>query len=327
MIANDKPLLEVRDLKTWFGARARPVRAVDGVSFDILPGTTVALVGESGCGKSVAALSLTRLVPQPPGFFAGGHVLLRGEDTLRMSERRLADIRGREISYVFQEPGTSLNPVFRVGYQVREAVRLHRTDVDAHDEAVKLMNMVGLPEPKRHMRSYPHEMSGGMQQRVMIAMALACRPSLLVADEPTTALDVTIQAQILELLSSLQEELKMAVLLITHNLGLVADKTHFVNVMYAGRIVETGRTEDVLRAPAHPYTRGLLDAVPRLEKAGERMTGIEGTVPDPADLPPGCRFEPRCPRAREECRRKEPEMTDAVVSRCVRCLYPLGESD
>jgi len=158
-------------------------------------------------------------------------------------------------------------------------------------------------------------------------MALACRPSLLVADEPTTALDVTIQAQILELLSSLQEELKMAVLLITHNLGLVADKTHFVNVMYAGRIVETGRTEDVLRAPAHPYTRGLLDAVPRLEKAGERMTGIEGTVPDPADLPPGCRFEPRCPRAREECRRKEPEMTDAVVSRCVRCLYPLGESD
>lgn len=315
-------LLEVRGLKTYFGSPARPVRAVDGISLDIADGTTVALVGESGCGKSVASLSLARLVPEPPGFYAGGSILFRGRDVLRMTERELADMRGREISYVFQEPGSSLNPVFRIGYQIGEAVRLHRRGVNVKDEVLRLMNMVGLPEPERRMRAYPHELSGGMQQRAMIAMALACRPRLLVADEPTTALDVTIQAQILELLAALQAELGMAVLLITHNLGLVADRAHFVNVMYAGRIVERGPTADVLGRPAHPYTQGLLAAVPRLAGAAERMTGIPGGVPHPARLPEGCKFAPRCPRAQDRCRAVEPELAEAGRGRMARCWFP-----
>ncbi|MBM4142354.1 MAG: ABC transporter ATP-binding protein, partial [Lentisphaerae bacterium] len=281
-----------------------------------------ALVGESGCGKSVASLSLARLVPEPPGFYAGGSILFRGRDVLRMTERELADMRGREISYVFQEPGSSLNPVFRIGYQIGEAVRLHRRGVNVKDEVLRLMNMVGLPEPERRMRAYPHELSGGMQQRAMIAMALACRPRLLVADEPTTALDVTIQAQILELLAALQAELGMAVLLITHNLGLVADRAHFVNVMYAGRIVERGPTADVLGRPAHPYAQGLLAAVPRLAGAAERMTGIPGGVPHPARLPEGCKFAPRCPRAQDRCRAVEPELAEAGRGRMARCWFP-----
>jgi len=281
-------LLKVEDLKTWFGTRENPVRAVDGVSFNVDEGETIAIVGESGCGKSVTAMSLARLIPEPTGFYAGGRIIFRGEDVLAMNDSRLMDLRGREISYVFQEPGTSLNPVFRVGFQIMEALKLHRKDVDAKSETVKLMSMVGLPDPETRMDAYPHEMSGGMQQRVMIAMALACRPKLLVADEPTTALDVTIQAQILELLSSLQHELKMAVLLITHNLGLVADTARSVYVMYCGRVVESGLTEDVLSSPSHPYSRGLLDAVPRLdaEPGGcGRISGIPGSVPHPARFP------------------------------------------
>lgn len=323
---DNNTLLKVDELRTWFGSEKDPVRAVDGVSFVVERGTTVALVGESGCGKSVTALSLARLVPQPPGFYAGGRIVFDGEDVLQMNERRLSDLRGREISYVFQEPGTSLNPVFRVGYQIIEAVKLHRKDVDPQAEAIRMMTMVGLPDPETRMRAYPHEMSGGMQQRVMIAMALVCRPKLLVADEPTTALDVTIQAQILELLSSLQQELKMAVLLITHNLGLVADTAHSVYVMYAGRVVESGMTEDVLTKPAHPYSRGLLDAVPRLGQAGDkplRMTGIPGSVPHPARLPQGCKFAPRCTRAQDICRQKEPEITEREKGHCVRCYFPL----
>jgi len=326
---NTGTLLRVDGLKAWFGSAQDPVRAVDGVSFAIEQGTTVALVGESGCGKSVTALSLARLVPQPPGYYAGGQVLFCGEDVLRMSDRRLSDLRGREISYVFQEPATSLNPVFRIGYQIMEAIKLHRKDVDPREEAKRLMAMVGLPDPEVRMRAYPHEMSGGMQQRVMIAMALACRPKLLVADEPTTALDVTIQAQILELLSSLQKELKMAVLLITHNLGLVADIAHSVYVMYAGRIVESGCSGDVLASPAHPYTRGLLDAVPSLdaERSADgkpvRMKGIPGSIPNPAKLPEGCKFAPRCPRVQEVCRQKEPAMKCDDNGRCVRCYFPL----
>jgi len=328
-MGNNDRLLKVEGLETWFGSSGNPVRAVDGVSFEVTRGTTIALVGESGCGKSVTALSLARLVPQPPGFYAGGQVLFEGEDVLQMSERRLSDLRGREISYVFQEPGTSLNPVFRVGYQIMESIKLHRKDVDAEEEAKRLMAMVGLPDPGVRMRAYPHEMSGGMQQRIMIAMALACRPKLLVADEPTTALDVTIQAQILELLSSLQKELNMAVLLITHNLGLVADIAHSVYVMYAGRIVESGFTGDVLASPAHPYTRGLLDAVPKLD-AGElvngkpaRMKGIPGSVPNPAKLPEGCKFAPRCTRVQEVCRQKEPGIKCDKKGRCLRCYFPL----
>ena len=323
----ETPLLQVRELKTWFGSRRRPIRAVDGVSLDVPPRSTVALVGESGCGKSVTALSLARLVPEPPGFYAGGDVLFDGRSVLKMSQAELSGLRGREISYIFQEPATSLNPVFRVGAQIMEAVRLHRPSANARDEAGKLLQRVGLPEPQRQLNAYPHQMSGGMQQRVMIAMALACRPRLLVADEPTTALDVTIQAQILALLSDLQRDLDMSVLLITHNLGLVADQAHTVSVMYAGRIVESGPTGDVLRSPAHPYAKALLEAVPRLGSAGGRMTGIPGTVPDPADLPRGCKFSPRCTRVQPLCREQEPALATVEPGRDVRCFFPCGRSE
>ena len=300
------PLAEVRDLKVYFGSRTHPVRAVDGVDFHIHEGETIALVGESGCGKSVSSMALARLVPEPPGFYAGGQVLYRGADVLDMSNRRLQQVRGDEISYIFQDPGASLNPVFRVGYQIGEAIRLHRPGVAVQREVAALLKMVGMADPDRTARAYPHQLSGGMQQRAMIAMALACRPRLLVADEPTTALDVTIQAQILELLTSLQKQLGMAILLITHNLGLVAGTAHRVYVMYAGRMVESGPTEVVLAHPRHPYTKGLLEAVPRLEGGAGRLKGIDGTVPNPAHWPVGCRFHPRCALARERCRQEEP---------------------
>ncbi len=312
-------LLDVQDLRTSFKAKRGMVRAVDGVSFAVRKGETVALVGESGCGKSVTALSLARLVPQPPGVYEGGRILYEGRDVLRMDEAALRELRGKEISYVFQEPGESLNPVFRVGYQIGEAIRLHRANVNVRDEVIRLMNLVGLPEPERRMDAYPNELSGGMQQRAMIAMALACSPNLLIADEPTTALDVTIQAQIMELLGSLQKQLGMAVLLITHNLGLVADVAHWINVMYAGRIVESGPTEDVLTHPKHPYTIGLLEAVPRLEGTAGRLKGIDGTVPNPAQLPSGCKFHPRCGKCQAICREKEPAFEEAGPSHSVKC--------
>lgn len=315
------PLLSVENLKTWFGAGDQPVRAVDGVTFSVHEAETVALVGESGCGKSVTALSLARLVHESSGLCTGGRVVFGGEDVLRMSRHRLTELRGRDIAYVFQEPGTALNPVLRVGYQIMEAVRVHGRDVDARQETIELMRMVGLPDPVRRLRAYPHEMSGGMQQRVMVAMALAGRPRLLVADEPTTALDVTIQAQILELLASLQRQLGMAVLLITHNLGLVADVAHSVNVMYAGRIVESGPAEELLGRPAHPYTVALLAAVPDVEAVRGHMIGIAGTVPHPARLPQGCKFAPRCTAARAICREREPVDTVMTPERRVRCHF------
>ncbi len=314
------PLLAVEDLRFYFRAARAPIRAVDGVSFDVAAGETVALVGESGSGKSVTALSLARLAGGA-GYFAGGRVWFDGRDLVRLPPDELRRLRGAAISYVFQEPSTSLNPVFRAGWQVAEALRLHRRGLDARAETLHLFQMVGLADPERCWRAYPHELSGGMQQRVMLAMALACRPRLLVADEPTTALDVTVQAQILELLVRLQAELGMAVLLITHNLGLVAGVAARVNVMYAGRIVEAGPAAAVLRAPAHPYTRGLLDAVPRLGAAGVELTGIPGAVPHPARLPAGCKFHPRCPQARPACRRCEPELNAAGEGHLVRCPY------
>jgi oligopeptide/dipeptide ABC transporter ATP-binding protein len=320
-ISEHNILLEVKNLQTFFGTAADPVRAVDGVSFVVREGETVALVGESGCGKSVTALSLSRLVPQPPGYFAGGEILYRGRNVLAMGEAELRHVRGKEISYVFQEPGESLNPVFRVGHQIAEAIRLHRGEAPVREEVIRLMNLVGLPEPEQRMDAYPHELSGGMQQRAMIAMALACSPSLLVADEPTTALDVTIQAQIMELLGSLQRQLGMAVLLITHNLGLVADVAHWINVMYAGRIVESGPAEDVLSRPAHPYTRALLRAVPRLEGTEGRLEGIEGNVPNPARLPGGCKFHPRCAMCQAVCREKEPGIETVAKGHTVKCHF------
>ena len=319
--SNNGALLDVRDLRTVFGGGDQTVYAVNGVSFKVRRGETVALVGESGCGKSVTALSLARLIPQPPGRFAGGEILYGGRDVLKMSDAELRSLRGREISYVFQEPGESLNPVFTVGYQIGEAIRLHRKDVELKEEVIRLMRLVGLPEPERRMNAYPHELSGGMQQRAMIAMALACHPSLLIADEPTTALDVTIQAQIMELLGSLQEQLGMAVLLITHNLGLVADVAHWINVMYAGRIVESGPADEVLAAPSHPYTKGLLEAVPRLAGSTGRLKGIEGQVPNAARLPAGCAFHPRCPKAQERCRIDGPGWDSVGERHSVSCHF------
>ncbi|MFH0909438.1 MAG: ABC transporter ATP-binding protein [bacterium] len=264
MTAEITALLEVRDLRTYFGRKDCPVRAVDGVSFTVGQGETVALVGESGSGKSVTALSLARLLPATQAYHAGGQIVFGGRDVLAMGDADLRALRGADIAYVFQEPGTSLNPVFTIGYQIAEAVRLHRPEVDARKETQEWLGRVGIPEPEQRFDAYPHQFSGGMQQRVMIAMALACRPKLLVADEPTTALDVTIQAQILKLLSALQRELNMAMLLITHNLALVAENADRVYVMRAGEIVESGQTEQILRRPQHPYTQALLAAVPRL---------------------------------------------------------------
>jgi len=319
-------LLEIRDLKTWFASDMGVVRAVDGVSFEVPEGATVALVGESGCGKSVTALSLARLVPEPPGYYAGGQIVFRGEDVLAMDRRRLAALRGGQVAYVFQEPSTALNPVFRIGDQIAEAIRLHRPGADAGRETEELLRTVGLPDPAARRHSYPHELSGGMKQRVMLAIALACRPSLLIADEPTTALDVTVQRQILELVRTLQDTFGMAVLFITHDLGLVAEMAGQVNVMYAGRIVESGPVATVLGSPAHPYTRGLLDALPELGDngdAGGRLCSIEGSVPHPARLPAGCRFAPRCLKAQPACREKEPEMSRRDDAHHVRCLFPL----
>jgi len=256
-----------------------------------------------------------------PGYVAGGSIRFDGCDVLAMDQKRLRQMRGAEIAYIFQEPATSLNPVFRVGWQIAEALHLHRRDVAVRDEVISLLNRVGLPDPERRLSAYPHELSGGMQQRVMIAMALACRPRLLVADEPTTALDVTIQAQILDLLVRLQGELGMAMLLITHNLGLVAGVARRVNVMYAGRIVERGKVETILSRPAHPYTRGLMAAVPRLSGGKTRMAGIPGAVPNPACLPPGCPFHPRCPKVQPVCCQDDPVETTIDESHKVRCHF------
>lgn len=314
------PLLDVQDLRVHFAVRRGKIRAVDGVSLRIGEGETVALVGESGCGKSVTGLSLAKLVPSPPGEYVGGRILYRAQDVLTMSESELRALRGREIAYVFQEPSESLNPVFTIGYQIEEAIRLHRRDLDPRAGTLHWLKRVGLPDPEHQYRAYPHQLSGGMQQRAMIAMALACHPRLLVADEPTTALDVTIQAQIMDLLAGLQQELGMAVLLITHNLGLVAEVARRLYVMYAGRIVESGPTEWILKQPAHPYTRGLLAAVPTLAGARE-LKGIEGSVPNPLERPAGCAFHPRCPLAREMCRQREPALESAGADRDVRCWF------
>src|SRR5437867_1769379 len=295
-------LLDVRNLQISFFTDEGEVRAVDGVSFSIQKGETLALVGESGCGKSVTALALGKLVATPPGVYKGGEILLDGEDVLKMDKERLRAIRGAKISYVFQEPAASLNPVFRIGYQIKEALQLHRPEVATDEEVVRLLKLVHIPEPERRIRDYPHQLSGGMQQRVMIAMALACQPALLVADEPTTALDVTIQKQILDLLKELKAKLGMAILLITHNLGIVGDLADNVAVMYAGRIVEQSPALDLLRKPLHPYTLALMRSIPKLGARRERLQSIPGNVPNPARLPAGCKFHPRCDIVRAECK-------------------------
>jgi len=305
-----EPLLSLRHLVTAFDTDEGYVRAVDDVSFDVYPGKTLGIVGESGCGKSVTSLSIMRLIPSPPGVIERGQAWFEGRDLLAISEAQMRGLRGNDLSMIFQEPMTSLNPVYTVGTQIIEAVRLHErvTRQAARDRAVELLDLVGIPAPKERVDSYPHTLSGGMRQRAMIAMALACRPKLLIADEPTTALDVTIQAQILDLLRSLQKELGMSIIFISHDLGLMAEFAHEVAVMYAGKIVERAATEVLFRDPRHPYTRGLLRSLPSARNRGSRLPTIPGIVPDLSVLPKGCRFRDRCELATEECRLQEPEL-------------------
>ncbi len=313
------PLLEIKNLQIEFGSGARAARAVDGVSLSLEAGKTLCLVGESGSGKSVTALSIARLLPSPPARYVGGEIRLEGRDVLKMSSRELRGIRGGIVSYVFQEPGASLNPVFRIGAQIKESLGYHRPSAATDAEVLRLLKLVGIPAPESRLRNYPHELSGGMQQRVMIAMALASQPKLLVADEPTTALDVTIQAQIIELLADLRQQLGMALLLITHNLGIVGDLADDVAVMYAGQIVEQGPAREILQRPLHPYSQALIQSVPRLEADVERLTAIPGTVPLPGSFPTGCRFHPRCSRAQASCSAQPPELDSVQTGRRVRC--------
>ncbi|MBX5464085.1 MAG: ABC transporter ATP-binding protein [Clostridia bacterium] len=316
-----EPLLEVRDLKTYFRTEDGVARAVDGVSFALGRGETLGIVGESGSGKSVTSLSIMRLIPDPPGRIAGGQILFEGRDLLGLSEREMRKIRGNEISMIFQEPMTSLNPVFTVGRQIEESIRLHQK-VDARESrvrAIEMLRRVGIPSPEVRVDQYPHQMSGGMRQRVMIAMALACNPKLLIADEPTTALDVTIQAQILELIKQLKREFGTSVLLITHDMGVVADMCDRVIVMYAGKVVEEARVDDLFERPLHPYTEGLLHSIPSMEGRREKLHVIEGNVPNPLALPRGCAFAPRCPYAVERCRREEPPLETTGDGRKVAC--------
>ena len=304
-------LLEVNGLRTHFFTSAGVVKAVDGVTFDLMEGESLALVGESGCGKSITALSIMRLIPSPPGRILAGTIRFMGNDLLQQDEKTMRDIRGNRIGMVFQEPMTSLNPVLTIGRQLTEAVQRHLDyDTDtAHARASELLELVGIPDAANRLRAYPHEFSGGMRQRVMIAMALSCNPKLLIADEPTTALDVTIQAQILELIQQVQRELGIAVIIITHNLGVVARYVDRINVMYAGRIVERGTLHQVFDEPQHPYTKGLLASVPRLDKPkGERLIPIEGMPPDLSNLPPGCAFRERCAYAIARCEDDVPEV-------------------
>jgi len=315
------PLLEIKNLKLDFLSGGASLRAIDDVSLSLDAGETVCLVGESGCGKSVTALSIARLLPSPPAHYAGGEILLDGQDVLKMSKAQLRNIRGGVVSYVFQEPGASLNPVLRVGNQIREMLKLHRPKEATDAEVIRLLKLVGIPAPNSRLKDYPFQMSGGMQQRVMIAMALASQPKLLVADEPTTALDVTIQAQILELLRELKQRLGMGMLLITHNLGIVGDMADRVAVMYAGQIVELAPALSLLRRPLHPYTKALIGSVPKLVDGNPRLAAIPGSVPRIGNFPPGCRFHPRCPTARPECATRMPELAEVEPGRWVRCLY------
>ena len=318
-------LLEVRNLRTTFATSGGAVRAVDGVSWDIREGETVALVGESGCGKSVSALSVMRLVAEPAGRIEGGEIVFKGRDLLKLSEEEMRGVRGREIGMIFQEPMTSLNPVLTIGRQLTEGLEIHlkMTPAQARARAVELLGMVGIPDPARRLGQYPHHFSGGMRQRMMIAMALACDPALILADEPTTALDVTIQAQILELMKDLSRRLGVAMLIITHNLGVVARYADRVNVMYAGRIIEQASAAELYANPRHPYTLGLLRSVPRLDEPRRaRLEPIEGQPPDLTRLPPGCAFAPRCSFRVARCAEAAPplaELGDGHRSACWEC--------
>jgi peptide/nickel transport system ATP-binding protein/oligopeptide transport system ATP-binding protein len=314
-------LLEVSDLQTQFFTDDGIVKAVDGVSFSIDRGDTFGLVGESGCGKSVTALSIIRLIPDPPGKITSGEILLEGKDLVKKSEKEMQAIRGNKISMIFQEPMTSLDPVFTIGSEITEVIQLHQglERDEARKKAIDMLRIVGIPEPEKRMGEYPHQLSGGMRQRAMIAMALSCNPQLLIADEPTTALDVTIQAQILRLMDQLKEDFSAAVLLITHDLGVIAETCRNVAIMYAGKIVELAPVEAIFENPLHPYTVGLNRAIPRLDVDRKRLQIIEGTVPDLIEVPSGCKFHPRCPYAMPICAEKEPPLTKRENNHFARC--------
>jgi len=317
------PLLEIRELSVHFFTEEGVVRAVERVGFEIHPGEILSLVGESGCGKSVTGLSILRLIPSPPGRVVSGEILFDGLRLLELEEKEMEKVRGNEIAMIFQEPMTSLNPVFTIGDQIMEAILFHQKldKTEARRKAIEMLDRVKIPSPETRIDAYPHQLSGGMRQRAMIAMALSCQPKLLIADEPTTALDVTIQAQILQLLKEIQREMGMAVMLITHDLGVVSEIADRVAVMYAGRIVEVAPIEAIFSQMRHPYTKGLLDSIPRLEERRERLNAIPGQVPNPMDLPVGCKFHPRCSLMIEECKKEEPplfQVNGDHYSRCIR---------
>ncbi len=322
-------ILEVRDLKTYFFTDDGVVNAVDGMSFKIRRGEVLGLVGESGCGKSVASLSIMRLIDKP-GKIVGGEVIFKGEDLRKKTEEEMRKIRGSEIAMIFQEPMTSLNPVFTIGNQIIEAILLHQdlSEEEAKKRTIELLNLVGIPEPERRFNQYPHELSGGMRQRAMIAMAISCNPDLLISDEATTALDVTIQAQILELMKDLQKKIGMAVLFITHDLALVAEMANDIAVTYTGKIVEYSDARSIFKNPKHPYSYGLLRSVPNLlsEETKVGLPAIEGMVPSPYRMPQGCHFNPRCPFVTDVCRKEMPELEELLTNHYVRCFHPVEVS-
>ncbi len=317
-------LLQVKNLKTYFYTEEGVVKAVDDVSFNIKQGETLAIVGESGCGKSITAMSIMKLIPSPPGVIEGGEIKFKGKDIIKLRDEELRALRGNKISVIFQEPMTSLNPVFSIGDQIQESIMLHKkiSKADAKKEAIEMIKTVGIPRPEKIADSYPYELSGGMKQRAMIAMAMACDPELLLADEPTTALDVTIQAQILELMKALQKKFNTAIMLITHDLGVVAETADYVAVMYAGKIVEEANVFELFKNPSHPYTIGLLKSKPIINKQQDVLYSIPGQVPNPHHMPKGCYFNPRCEKAMEKCRQEQPLLAEINDGHKVACwLY------
>ncbi|MBC7136052.1 ABC transporter ATP-binding protein [Oceanibaculum nanhaiense] len=316
-----EPLLDVRGLVTEFHSSEGVFKAVDGVSFSVSRGETLGIVGESGCGKSVTSLSVMGLIPRPPGKIPAGEIVFEGRDLLTLSARQMRDVRGNDISMIFQEPMTSLNPVYTVGQQIMEGILLHEdiSEADARARAIEMLRLVRIPSPEGRVDDYPHQMSGGMRQRVMIAMALACNPKLLIADEPTTALDVTIQAQILDLMRDLRERTGTAIMLITHDLGVIAELADRVVVMYAGKVVEEARVGDLFTDPQHPYTLGLLGSIPKMDVDEVRLATIEGSVPNPYNMPAGCKFNPRCPFADDKCRQEVPALIEVKPGHKVAC--------
>ena len=327
-MTENNTLLSIQDLKVSFFTDEGQVKAVDGVTYDVAAGKTLAVVGESGCGKSVTALAILRLIPDPPGKITRGRIDFKGKNLLDLNEKQMRSIRGNEIAMIFQEPMTSLNPVYTIGDQIVEAIELHQDKKGkaARDHAAEMLRIVGIAEPKQRAREYPHQLSGGMRQRVMIAMALSCDPALLIADEPTTALDVTIQAQILDLLQELQQRNNMSVLLITHDLAVVAENADDVVVMYASRIVEKAKVDAIFDNPLHPYTQGLLRSLPKLDERRDRLEVIPGAVPDPLHFPNGCKFHPRCPIGCNDkrCQTDEPELLEITPDRYAACWHAPG---